>query len=243
MTASSPSETSPETSREPVPPHLIPWFGKLSHDLRNQLAPVRTASQLLLSGRLEPSRQGEMLETIDRQVQRMARMLDDLAEFGRLHTGPHPSRRDPVDMAVVIDSALRQCAARLQHCGLDLEKSVPDRPLMVGGDQSRLIQTLVRVLDNALRLTPAPGQIALSVTVDGDQVELRVRDTGPGIAPGLHDAIFALPDGPRAADGLGISLLLARACAQQHGGTLTVHSEGEAQGSTFVLRLPLSARQ
>lgn len=226
-----------------APPHLMNWLGKLGHDLRNQLAPMRTASQLLLSGRLEPSRQGEMLETIERQIQRMVRMLDDLTEFGRLQSGAQALRRNPTDLAVVIDSALRQCAVRLQDSGLLLERNVPDRPLMVEGDQQRLIQTLARLLDNALRMTSSPGQIVLSVSVSGDQVDITVRDSGRGIAADRLDAIFTLPDGPRAADGLGISLLLARACAQQHGGDLTVHSDGDAQGSTFVLRLPLSARQ
>ena len=229
-------------AREP-PPHLMTWFGKLGHDLRNQLAPMRTASQLLRSGRLDPSRQDEMLETIDRQIQRMVRMLDDLSEFGRLQTGALSLRRNPTDLAVVIDSALRQCAGRLQASGLTLERLVPDRPLMVEGDQQRLIQTLVRLLDNAVRSTTPPGLIALSVNVTDDWVDIALRDSGHGIAPDKLDAIFSLPEGPRAADGLGISLLLARACAQQHGGELTVHSEGEANGSTFALRLPLSARQ
>lgn len=240
VSPNSSADAAPE--REP-PPHLMIWLGKLGHDLRNQLAPMRTASQLLLSGRLDTSRQGEMLETIERQIQRMVRMLDDLSEFGRLQAGGQPLRRHPTDLAVVIDSALRQCAARLQGSGLTLERNVPDRPLMVEGDQQRLIQTLARLLDNALRMTASPGHIVLSVSVSGDQVDVAVRDSGRGIASDKLDAIFTLPDGPRAADGLGISLLLARACAQQHGGDLTVQSDGDAKGSTFVLRLPLSARQ
>lgn len=244
MVANGPPDASaapPHEREAPLP--LMTWLGKLGHDLRNQLAPMRTASQLLLSGRLDPARQGEMLETIDRQIQRMVRMLDDLTEFGRLQSGAQPLRRNPIDLAVVIDSALRQCEVRLQASGLTLDRDVPDRPLMVEGDQQCLIQTLVRLLDNALRMTPSPGRIALAVRVSGDQVEIAVRDSGRGIAPDKLDAIFTLPDGPRAADGLGISLLLARACAQQHGGDLTAHSEGDARGSTFALRLPLSARQ
>jgi signal transduction histidine kinase len=219
------------------------WLGKLSHDLRNQLAPMRTAAQLLLSKRLDPVRQDEMLETIDRQIQRMVRMIDDLSEFGRLQTGSTGLRREPVDLAVVIDAALAHCADRIRASGLVLVREIPDRPLMIEGDQTTLIQTLSRLIDNALKATSAPGSITIAVSVEDPWIDTRVIDTGRGLVPEQLDAIFSLPEGPRSAGSLGISLLLARAAAERHDGELRARSEGESRGSEFVLRLPLSKRQ
>ena len=219
------------------------WLGKLEHDLRNQLAPMLMASQMLASGRLDSIRQGEMLDMISRQIQRMVRMLDDLSEFGGLQTGAPSPELSKLDLATLIDAALSRYAERIRASGVLLERQVPEHALTIDGDQETLMQTLVRLIDNALNATPTSGRISIVVSVLGDQVETRVSDTGRGFAPEQLDAIFTLPATPRAGSGLGISLLLARACARRHGGELTGHSDGEARGSSFVLRLPLSMRR
>ena len=215
------------------------WLSKLSHDLRNQLSPVRTATQLLQTGRLDPPRQAEMLEMIERQVQRMVRMLDDVAEYGRL--GSKEPKREPLGIDYIIDSALGECGQRLRGAGHVFELHLPEARLVVNGDRGRLMQMFLRLLDNAIRFTPDGGRIEVIVESRDGFVDTRIRDSGAGIEANRLERIFQLPEGSRASDGLGISLLLARACAEEHGGSLEARSAGEGQGAEFIVRLPLAA--
>lgn len=230
----------PETTAPPSPP-VLGWLGKLSHDLRNQLSPMRTATQLLLSHRVEPDRQREMLELVDRQVTRIARMLDDLSEYGRVHEEARQPRRERLDLGILVDTALGECGRHIVAAGLAFEQHMPERRMPLDGERQRLVQTLSRLLENAIRFTPPGGRIELSVSAEGGVAEVRVRDSGAGIPADRIDHIFDLPDAPRASERLGISLLLARACAIDHGGSLQAHSRGPGEGSEFVLRLPLLA--
>ena len=221
-----------------VPPGFrAAWLAKLSHDLRNQLSPMRTATQLLQSGRLDPARHAEMLDLIERQVQRMARMLDDVSEYGRL--ADDGARREIVDLGFVLDSAVGDCGPKLRAAGHVLDHQLPETRLPIFGERRRLVQMFVRVLDNAIRFTPPGGRIALQVGVSDGMAEVVVRDAGSGIDTARLDEIFRLPEAPRSAEGLGISLLLARASAHAHGGTLEARSAGPGQGAEFVARLPL----
>ena len=117
---------------------------------------------------------------------------------------------------------------------------MPDRRLPLVGERARLVQMFARLIDNAVRFTPPGGRIALRVAAHGGQAEVTLRDTGPGIDPARFDDIFALPDGPRSSEGLGLSLLLARACAEAHGGTLEARARASGDGAEFVVRLPLA---
>jgi signal transduction histidine kinase len=215
------------------------WLSKLSHDLRNQLSPVRTATQLLQSGRLEPERQAEMLEMIERQVQRMVRMLDDMAEYGRLRA--QSPKRENLHIDYVIDSALGECGQRLRGAGHVFELHLPETRLPIVGDRGRLVQMFLRLLDNAIRFTPDGGSIVVSVQSREGFAETSIRDSGAGLERDRLERIFHLPEGPRASDGLGISLLLARACAEEHGGSIEARSAGPGKGSEFFVRLPLAA--
>jgi signal transduction histidine kinase len=224
----------------PDPAEVMAWLGKLGHDLRNQLAPIRTATQMLQLGGLDPVRQREMLDLQERQVLRMVRMLDDVAELGRL-AGPVPVEAgEALDLGILVDTALGEVGRHLVAASLTLEQDVPERRLPLRGDRKRLVQALIRLLDNARRFTPAGGRVGVRIVVDGSVAAVHVSDTGAGIEPGRHAEIFALPRERRDAEGLGISLLLARACAVDHGGALEVTSAGTGQGSEFVLRLPLA---
>lgn len=214
------------------------WLGKLSHDLRNQLTPMRTATQLLLSGRLDAGRQQEMLELADRQVTRLTRMLDDLSEYGQLQSGRAAASED-LDLGILVDTALGTCGRDLRDAGITLDQQVPDQRIPLHGQRQRLVQMLIRLLDNARRFTPAGGTVALRIAVEGTQATVRVIDHGAGIEPERLSSIFELPDGPRSSERLGISLMLARACARDHGGDLIAHSEGTGRGSEFSVRLPL----
>jgi signal transduction histidine kinase len=227
-----------EADANPLQAREGAWLSRLSHDLRNQLAPMRTAAQLLRSGKLEGARQEEMLELIDRQIQRIVRMLDDLSEFGHLRSG-QGKRRERLDLAFVVDSAVSEFGQRLRAAQLQLDQRMPERRLPIEAERQRLVNAVARLLDNAIRATPAGGTVLLHVDDDGAQATIRVQDTGRGIDPPGLERVFELPDGPRSGEGLGISLHLARACARDHGGSLEAHSQGEGRGCVFVLRLPL----
>lgn len=214
------------------------WLSQLSHDLRNQLSPVRTATQLLQIGRLEPERQAEMLEMIERQVQRMVGMLDDVAEYGRL--GARPPTPEHLHLDYLIDSALGECGQRLRAAGHRFELQLPDARLPITGDRGRLVHMFLRLLDNAIRFTPDGGRIVVSARARDGFAETSIRDSGAGLDAARLESIFRLPEGLRSSEGLGISLLLARACAEEHGGSLVALSAGPGQGSEFVVRLPLA---
>ena len=215
------------------------WIGQLSHDLRNQLAPMRTATQMMQVGKLEPARQREMLDLLERQIQRLVSMLDDLAEYGRQRAGV-PRGRERHDLAILIDTALGECGRRIAAAGQRFEQRMPDRRMPLLAERQPLVQLFVRLLDNASRFTPEGGLIELDVVLEDDTAEVRVRDSGAGIEPERLESIFELPLKGRSGGGLGISLLLARACAERHGGTLVARSEGTGRGSEFVLRIPLA---
>lgn len=224
-----------------TPASVEAWLGKLSHDLRNQLAPMRTATQMLQLGAIDPTRQREMLDLIERQVLRMARMLEDVSELGRASAGSGEPVRERLDLAILVDTALGECGRHIAAASQQLDYEVPERRLPVLGDRLRLSRSILRLLDNAHRFTPTGGRIAIRIVVDEDWSSLHVSDDGVGIEAARLDEIFELPSSRRESVGLGLSLHLARACAQAHGGTLTASSAGTDRGSEFVMRLPLVA--
>lgn len=215
------------------------WLSQMAHDLRNQLAPMRTATQMMQVGKLDPARQREMLDLLERQIQRIVRMLDDLAEYGRQRAGMQRPR-ERHDLAILIDTALGECGRRIAAAGQRFEQRMPEQRMPLQAERQALVQLFVRLLDNASRFTPEDGLIELDVSLEGGEAEVRVRDSGAGIEPERLESIFELPLKGRSGGGLGISLLLARDCAQRHGGTLVAHSDGPGRGSEFMLRLPLT---
>jgi signal transduction histidine kinase len=220
-------------------PHAL-WLSQLAHDLRNQLAPMRTATQMLQLGRLEADRQREMLDMLERQIQRIVQMLDDLSEYGRLRAGQPGSTRERIDLGVLVDSALGECGRRIAAAGQQLADVPSEQRLPVVVERQRVVQCLIRLLDNASRFTPKGGRVEVEVDRDGAMARVRVRDSGQGIEPERLQSIFDIPVKGRSSSGLGISLMLARACATAHDGTLEARSAGPGLGSEFELRLPLA---
>lgn len=217
------------------------WLGRLSHDLRNELVPLRTATDLLSTGRLDGDSQREMLAMIDRQIRRLVRMLDDVSEYGRLLSPPAVKRVEVVDLGLVIDNAVGAAESRLQASGLRLDLQLPATLPAVRGEARRYTQLLQRVLDNAIRFSPPGGSIRLTVDTTTEGLGLRVIDSGPGIATGLREAVFEPPLEQRNAEGLGLSLLLARACARDYGGDLAVADGDDGKGACLCWRIPLAS--
>lgn len=220
------------------------FLATLSHELRNPLAPLRNALTLLR--RADPANpRTERLQVImDRQLNHLVRLVDDLLELSRISRGALSLRMEPVDVAHVIRSAIETCDPLIQAAGHDLSFEAPAQPLLVDGDPVRLAQIVANLLNNATKYTDQPGSIAVRCRRDDGQVVVSVRDTGIGIEPEALPRMFemfsrGLRDGGQAQGGLGIGLALSRRLAEMHGGTLEGRSEGAGRGSEFLLRLPV----
>jgi PAS domain S-box-containing protein len=219
------------------------FIAMLAHELRNPLSPIRNAVSIM---QLEPAltpRVARCSEIIDRQLGTLTRLVDDLLDAGRITSGKIALRRETLDFAEVVqraaEAALPLMEARRHHFAIQL----PEGPIPVWGDDTRLVQALQNLLNNAARYTADGGTIELRVRTAGGQVVATVSDNGRGIEAAALESIFELftqeDSAPRGGDGgLGIGLSLARRLVELHGGSLAAESGGPGLGSTFTLRLP-----
>jgi PAS domain S-box-containing protein len=218
----------------------------LAHELRNPLAPIRNSLHILrLTNQHDPAaeRVGEMM---DRQVNHMVRLVDDLMEVSRITRGKIELRKEPVEVAGVVRSAVETSRPHIEAAGHQLALALPPDPLMLDGDPVRLTQVVANLLNNAAKYTEAGGQIWLTVRREGDRVAISVRDTGRGIPPDMLPRVFELfmqldRNDAGSQGGLGIGLTLVKNLVEMHGGSVRAHSEGIGRGSEFVVRLPLAA--
>jgi PAS domain S-box-containing protein len=219
------------------------FLAMLAHELRNPLAPIRHAGELLT--RLlcsDPKAQG-LLAMITRQTDHLTRLVDDLLDVARLAQSRIVLRKEPLEISGIIDQAVEtvQSIISAREHVLRIEK--PSEPLYVYGDRARLTQSLSNVLHNAAKYTDAGGAITLVVTASGEHLELAVRDTGIGISEQLLPHVFDLfvqSERPldRAEGGLGIGLSIVKGLVAMHDGTVKATSAGAGCGSTFTIRLP-----
>ncbi|HEX6963469.1 MAG TPA: PAS domain S-box protein, partial [Lacipirellula sp.] len=220
------------------------FLAMLSHELRNPLAAVLNAANLLQWDNIDKDSMEAARGAIARQSQHMARLLDDLLDVSRITRGRIEIRRSYIDLAQTTRDALEAVKPTLDASGLQLEAHLPDEPLTVCGDPARLQQVQVNLLNNAIKYTPEGGKLWLSVAAEGDQAVVRLRDTGLGIPAEMRDRIFDLfvqvDSTPGKQDGgMGVGLTLVRTLMHLHDGGVEVHSAGEGQGSEFIVRLPL----
>jgi PAS domain S-box-containing protein len=219
------------------------FLALLSHELRNPLAPILTAAQLMrLRGDVATPREREV---IIRQAQHLIRLVDDLLDVSRAARGKVTLNKKPLELAIVVDKAVEAAGPLLEQRHHQLSLSVPSRGLLVDADEVRLTQVLNNLLTNAARYTPLGGHIEVAATREGDEAVLSVRDNGVGIDPALLPDLFEMfvqgargPD--RSEGGLGLGLSLVRTLTTLHGGTVSARSEGPGRGSEFTVRLPLS---
>jgi signal transduction histidine kinase len=218
------------------------FLAMLAHELRNPLAPILNAVQLM---RLKPMPDPQLSwsrDVIERQLAHLTRLVDDLLDVARITRGRINLSREPIELAVLIARAVETVQPLIQERGHAFTSEIPAGTLRVDGDPLRLTQALGNVLRNAAKYTERGGRISLSVCRRGTDVEIRVRDTGIGIPAELLPRIFDLFTQVRSdhsQSGLGIGLALVRRLLQMHGGSITAHSEGTGLGSEFVIRLPL----
>ena len=221
------------------------FIATLAHELRNPLAPIRTATQVMAKTPPGDPLHESMRRTIERQGAQLARIVDDLLDITRITRGQMPIEHAAVDLADAVRRAIETAAPQIQAGRHTLDVDVPAQGLGVRGDLHRLSQAIGNLVGNAARYTPSGGNIAIKGRAEGGSAVLRVRDTGRGIEPHVLPRIFDMfVQGRQPADrvtgGLGVGLALARRIAELHGGSLDAASEGENRGSEFTLRLPLA---
>jgi PAS domain S-box-containing protein len=220
------------------------FLAVLAHELRNPLAPIRNSLHILrLTGQDDANvkRVGEM---IDRQVNHLVRLVDDLMEVSRITRGKIELRREAVEVAAVVRSAVETSQPLVEAAGHRLALSIPPEPLAVEGDPVRLTQVVANLLNNAAKYTDRGGQIWLTVRREADSAVLSVRDTGIGIPDEMLTRVFGLfaqldHAADRGQGGLGIGLALVKSLVEMHGGTVHARSDGPGKGSEFLVRLPL----
>jgi signal transduction histidine kinase len=219
------------------------FLAMLAHELRNPLAPISTAAQLLRLSARDPQVVCQSSEIISRQIAHMTDLVDDLLDVSRVTRGLIRVDRAKLDLRDTVAAAVEQVNAALLRRSQRLEQDVADEPLCVEGDAARLVQVLSNLLTNASKYTPPDGRISLRAWAEDGQVLVSVSDTGCGIEPALLPHVFELfTQGRRTPDrtqgGLGIGLALVCSIVRLHDGQIDAYSDGPGRGSRFVLRLP-----
>jgi PAS domain S-box-containing protein len=220
------------------------FLAMLGHELRNPLAPIVTALQLMkLRGDIRTTKEHVIIE---RQVQHVVRLVDDLLDVSRIAQGKIELKRVTVELAEVVAKAVEIASPLFEMRRHELSLDVPRQGMPLHADPLRLAQVITNLLTNAAKYTEVEGKIELAAWRDGHEVVLQIKDNGIGIRLSLLPHIFDLfVQGPRSADrsegGLGIGLTLVRNLVQMHGGTVVALSEGPGLGSAFVVRLPAAS--
>ncbi|HJU74975.1 MAG TPA: ATP-binding protein [Gemmatimonadaceae bacterium] len=221
------------------------FLATLAHELRNPLAPIRNAIEVMnLKGELTPDLR-RALDIIDRQVKQMSRLVDDLIDVARITGNKFELKKERLDLATVVSAAVETSRPVIDTYGHVLTVAMPGEPVALEGDLTRLAQAVANLLNNAAKYTPHGGTISVRAEGQGSEAVIFVRDTGVGISPDMLPRVFdmftqatASPHAQR--DGLGIGLTLVRRLVELHGGTVAALSAGLGQGSEFVIRLPVA---
>ncbi|HEX2223414.1 MAG TPA: ATP-binding protein [Thermoanaerobaculia bacterium] len=219
------------------------FLAMLSHELRNPLAAIHNAVQILAACGHDPAQVEKIRGLLERQLSQLVRLVDDLLDLSRVTRGQIRLRRGPVNLAEVVSTAVETSRPLIDARGHQLTVALPETPLHIDADAARLAQVLSNLLNNAAKYTRAAGRIDLAAEGDDGEVCLRVRDTGIGIAPEVLPRVFDLfvqaeSSTDRTEGGLGVGLTLARQLVEMHGGTIEARSAGLGMGTEIVVRLP-----
>ncbi|MCD2519461.1 ATP-binding protein [Massilia sp. G4R7] len=222
------------------------FLAMLAHELRNPLAPLSMSASLLHSLGGSNQQLTHVAGVVRRQVDHMARLLDDLLDAARISSGKITLAVRPMTLSAALDQAIETVAPRIRERSQHLQVALPDEPLTIEGDPVRLTQVFANLLGNASKYTGDGGRIALRAWRAQEEVVVEVSDNGSGIAAEMLPQVFDLfIQGPRSLarseGGLGIGLNVVRNLVGMHGGSVGADSAGEGRGSTFTVRLPLSA--
>jgi signal transduction histidine kinase/ActR/RegA family two-component response regulator len=218
------------------------FLALLAHELRNPLAPLVNAAEILRRGPAEAVRE-EALAVVERQVWHMVRLIDDLLDVSRITRGKIRLQRARVDLALIVESGVAASRPLIEERGHRFSAVCPEAEIFLDADATRLTQVVSNLLNNAAKYTPEGGEVELVAERRGGEAVIRVRDSGVGIPREALPRLFQMfaqvetaVNGAR--DGLGVGLALARELTRMHGGTIAVRSEGAGRGSEFEVRLP-----
>jgi len=223
------------------------FLATLAHELRNPLAPIRNAVHLLrLSDK--PDVRERALDIVQRQVDQMVHLVDDLLDVNRITQGKLELRRQVIDVADAVRNAVEVSRPAIMQHQHSLELDLPHRPILIDADMTRITQVISNVLTNAAKYTNNSGKIRLEVQADDKFVEINVADNGIGISPEMLPHVFEMFSQVRHAPsheygGLGIGLALVKQLVDLHGGSVSAFSEGEGKGTLICLRLPIATIQ
>ena len=221
------------------------FLAMLAHELRNPLAPLRNAAQILkLQAHELPPAIVKVQAIVERQVDQLVRLVDDLLDIARITQGKITLQQEIFDLRAIIEQTVEISQPLIREYKHQLELSLPDEAIKVRGDPARLTQVVANILNNAAKYTPIGGSIRLALTRTNDAVAISVRDNGSGIPQEIMPHIFDLFTQAnrtlhRSQGGLGIGLTLVRQIIEMHGGTVQAFSAGPGQGSEFIVRLPV----
>ncbi|MDQ8184101.1 chemotaxis protein CheB [Pelagicoccus sp. SDUM812002] len=224
------------------------FLATLAHELRNPLAPIRTGLELLKVADDKLEIFEEVHEIMERQTKQLALLVDDLMDISRITRGKLKLKKTTIALEDVIRSAVEEATPLINEGKQKLTVSLPDKPVTLYADPSRLAQVISNLLNNAAKYTPNQGSIELSADLVEDNVTITVRDTGIGIPQDKQEHVFEMfsqIEGPSEYSnaGLGIGLTLVKTLTDMHGGTVSVQSEGEGLGSSFCLHLPAEVKR
>jgi signal transduction histidine kinase/CheY-like chemotaxis protein len=224
------------------------FLAMLAHELRNPLAPIRMAATLLARSPEAVPSQLSMAQVIGRQVDHMARLLDDLLDAARISSGKILLSMHPVTLAEIVEQAVETVGPRVRERGQQLLVTLPDRPVTLVADKVRLTQVFTNLLANASKYTAEQGTVRLGAECRDGQVVVTVEDNGYGIGAELLPHVFDLfTQGPRSLarseGGLGVGLNVVRNLVGMHGGAVNAFSGGQGTGSSFTVVLPMSHGQ
>jgi len=219
------------------------FLATLAHELRNPLSPISNSLQLWPYVENDKQSLEQVRMVIERQLQQLVRLIDDLMDLSRIGSGKISLRREPIVLGHVIAGAVETAQPGIDAQGHQLTVRLPDEPVYILGDAARLTQVFSNILNNAAKYTLKSGTISLTAECQDERVVVRIRDNGPGIPASMLNDIFSAfrqvdSSLSRSHGGLGIGLWLARQIVELHGGSIVAHSEGPGLGSEFVVTLP-----
>lgn len=219
------------------------FLATLAHELRNPLAPLRNGLQILrLAGIADPT-VDQIRSLMDRQLTHLVRLVDDLMDLSRITRGKIELRKERIELSSVINSAVEASRPLIDSMGHELQVIVPETPILLHADPTRLSQVFMNLLTNAAKYSDAGSVISLSAKPHGEDVVVSVKDTGIGIPRDMLESIFEMFNQverslDRAQGGLGIGLTLVKRLVQMHGGSVLAESQGSGHGSEFLVQLP-----
>ncbi|HUQ00949.1 MAG TPA: ATP-binding protein [Kofleriaceae bacterium] len=229
--------------RDVIDERMREFMSTLLRELRTPLAPLRYGLNVLRAATPPDHATARVRAVMERQVDCLVRMVDDVLDVSRLDCGSFELRREPVHLGDLVAAAVEASEPRRRGTGHEILLDLPEQPVWIDADAGCLTRVISHLLDNAARFTDRGGRIVARAIVEGDHAVVVVRDTGRGFAPTVGDALFDMFRKSDRSTGLGIGLALARKLTEMHGGAISAHSEGEGRGAEFRIRLPLAAVQ